>query len=307
MRNWTHITMPILRESPAHLRLRSLATRLELVLAGVVVFGFSVRPAVAQQPGAPATDVSNIPRPITDTFERVRMRDAPNDARAGQKTAEKEDTCLLPPLTLVRSPIVATTALGVPKKAKKEYLEACAALKEKKADGAEKHLRQAVREYPKYSAAWVTLGQMLAAQNRSDEARSACSQGSTVEATYVPAYLCLADLAAREKAWDDVLKLSSRALELDPSTNAIAYEYNAAANLRTNKLDDAEKSALRALAIDKNNSEPRVHFVLAQIYEAKGDRANEAAQLREYLKFASNPDDVVMVKQYLSQLEEAGK
>jgi hypothetical protein len=47
--------------------------------------------------------------------------------------------------------------------------------------------------------------------------------------------------------------------------------------------------------------------VLAQIYEAKGDRANEAAQLREYLKFASNPDDVVMVKQYLSQLEEAGK
>jgi hypothetical protein len=49
-------------------------------------------------------------------------------------------------------------------------------------------------------------------------------------------------------------------------------------------LTDVEKSALRALEIDKNNSEPRVHFVLAQIYEAKGDRADEAAQLREYLK-----------------------
>jgi predicted Zn-dependent protease len=79
------------------------------------------------------------------------------------------------------------------------------------------------------------------------------------------------------------------ALELDPGTNAIAYEYNAAANLKTNKLDDEEKSALRAVEIDKVNREPRVYFVLAQIYEAKGDSANEAAQLREYLKYANSP------------------
>jgi tetratricopeptide (TPR) repeat protein len=121
--------------------------------------------------------------------------------------------------------------------------------------------------------------------------------------------LCLAELAARAKAWDDVLQFSGWAIQLDPVSTAIAYEYNAAANLRTNKLDDAEKSALRALAIDKDNHEPRSHFVLAQIYEAKGDRPNEIAQLREYLKFADNPDDVAMVKQYLSQLDgsEAGR
>jgi hypothetical protein len=51
-----------------------------------------------------------------------------------------------------------------------------------------------------------------------------------------------------------------------------------------------------------------VHFVLAQIYGAKGDPANEAIQLREYLKFADNPDDAAMVKQYLSDLKkQAGK
>ena len=64
---------------------------------------------------------------------------------------------------------------------------------------------------------------------------------------------------------------------------------------------------MRALDIDKNNTEPRIHFVLAQIYAAKGDRANEAAQLREYLKFAGSPDDAAMVKQYLSELEEPAK
>ncbi len=304
---FTDIMMPILRESPEHLGLPSWPSCRMLVLATIVAFGLFAAPTVAQQMGAPATDVSIIPKPINETMEKVRLRDAPNQAQAAQETAEKVDTCLLLPLSLVRSPMVAATALQVPKKARKEYLEACDALKEQKTDGAEKHLRKAVQEYPKYSAAWVTLGQLLATLNHREEARSACSQGSVVEANYVPAYLCLADLAARDKAWDDVLKLSNRALELDPSTNAIAYEYNAAANLRTNKVDDAEKSALCAMAIDKNNSDPRLHFVLAQIYEAKGDRVNEAAQLREYLKFASNPDDRAMVKQVLAQLDEAGK
>ena len=139
-----------------------------------------------------------------------------------------------------------------------------------------------------------------------DEARSECSQGSAVESNYLPAYLCLADLAAREKAWTDVLQFSNRAIELDPATTAIAYEYNAAANLRINRLDNAEKSALRALAIDKNNSDPRLHFLLAQIYEAKGDRIQEIAQLQDFLKLARNPQDVAVVRQVLAQVEKAG-
>jgi len=149
---------------------------------------------------------------------------------------------LLPPLTFVRSSLVSATALAIPAKAKKEYLSACEGLKEKKTDVAEKRLRKAVQEYSKYSAAWVTLGQLLATRDDNDEARSSCSQGATVEPNYLPAYLCLADLAAREKAWTDVLEFSNRAIELDPARAAIAYEYNAAANLRINRLDDAEKS-----------------------------------------------------------------
>ena len=80
-----------------------------------------------------------------------------------------------------------------------------------------------------------------------------------MDPTYVPAYLCLADIAARGQSWDEVLKLSGRALELDPSANAVAYEYHAAANLNLHNLAGAEKSGLRAVAIDKDHREPRVH------------------------------------------------
>jgi hypothetical protein len=68
-------------------------------------------------------------------------------------------------------------------------------------------------------------------------------------------------------------------------------------------LPDAERSALKAAEFDKNNADPRVHFLLAQIYAAKADRENEAAQSREYLKFASDPNDLAMVKGYLAKLD----
>jgi thioredoxin-like negative regulator of GroEL len=293
-----------LNHAPVLLKLCPFPTHLALILASVFQFSLSVTPAASGQSLGSTVGESINPQPYKYQMDRVLLRDALNDPSATQKPTANDETCLLPPLTLVRSNPVATTALQVPEKAKREYFDACASLREKKMEGAEKHLRKAVQVYPKYSAAWVTLGQLLATQNQSEAARGACSQGSSVEPNYVPAYLCLADLAAREKAWGDALMLSNRALEINPSGNPIAYEYNAAANLRTGKLDAAEKSALRALEIDKNNTDPRVHFVLAQIYEAKGDRAKEITQLREYLKFVSNPEDMATIKQFLSQLEK---
>lgn len=274
----------------------------------VVVLGFvatSVSAQVQNNSEINSGEVRTLPAAEAD---RIRLNDTRNGASATPKSSAKDDTCLLPPLNLTTTPIVAADQLRIPAKSRKEYQEACGALKDKKTADAEKHLRKAVQGYPNFSAAWVTLGQVLAAQQRIEDARSACTQGSTLDSSYVPAYLCLADLALRAHDWGEVLKLTSRALQLDPNHNAVAYEYHAAANLNTHNLADAEKSGLRAVAIDQNHREPRVYFVLAQIYEAKGEPTNEAAQLREYLKYANNPDDVAMVKQYLSELEkQAGK
>lgn len=242
--------------------------------------------------------------PTTPEIDSREIRTLPTPDRFAVPAAQKarDDTCLLPPLDQASSPVVAAAQLQIPGKARKEYQAACSALLKKKNTDAERHLRKAVQEYPKYSAAWVTLGQVLATQQRTDDARSACFQASTVDPIYMPAYLCLADIAARAHDWSEMLKLSGRALELDPSTNAVAYEYHAAANGNLHNLEDAEKSALRAVEIDKDHREPRVHFVLAQIYEMKGDSAREEEQIRQYLKYAHSPDGIATAKQILSKL-----
>jgi tetratricopeptide (TPR) repeat protein len=273
------------------------------------------------EPGAPAGDISQLPREVTRTLDGVNLKNGPDDGRSPTRTLDgvnlrnpddprsprkglqRDGTCLLPPLTsTIAAPTVAAEQLKIPAKATREYEEACAALRSRKLPDAEKHLRTAVQEYGKYAVAWVTLGQLLAAQKRVDEAKLGCAQASSADPAFAPAYLCLADLAARVRDWPEVLKLTEHALELGPTYAVIGYEYNAAANLNLHNLAAAEKSGVRAVEMDRDHREPRVHFVLAQVYEAKHDRENEAQQLREYLKYAVDAADLAIVKAVLLQL-----
>jgi tetratricopeptide (TPR) repeat protein len=286
------------------------------VMIVVVLLALSFSSAFPQtrvEPGTwglpnPPEDRRDLPRIIVNTHDEINQRNATQPASEGGKTpAEIEATCLLPPLSRMSGPTVAVGQLQRAARARNEYQQGCAALRKKKRGDAEKHFRKALHEYRKYATAWVTLGQVLAAEDQTAEARHACLQASIAEPSYVAAYLCLADIAARAHSWDEVLRLSGRALELDPAANAIAYEYHAAANLNLRHLAAAEKSGLRALQIDRDHRDPRVHFVLAQIYEAKGDSTNEAVQLREYLRYSDSVPDAAMLEQFVSNLERQNK
>jgi len=273
-----------------------------LLSAGVL---FAQHGGGGARPQSPPPQAPTAPPSATD-FEQNKIFLDSNGKPLPPKSAQGEH-CLLPPLSGVVPATVGVGDLKIPGKAQKAYESGCAALKDKKVADAENQLRKAVKEWPTYSSAWIALGQVLAMEQKSDEAREACSQPLATDSNYLLAYLCLADISARTQNWDKVLQFSTRALELDPTTDPVAYDYHAAANFNLHHLSEAEKSALRAVEIDKNNSDPRVHFLLAQIYESKGDRTNEVAQLREYLKFASDPNDAAMVKGYLAQLEGPAK
>ncbi|HMK23315.1 MAG TPA: tetratricopeptide repeat protein, partial [Terriglobales bacterium] len=146
---------------------------------------------------------------MTRTLDGVGQRNSGNDPRAPKKRLQQDANCLLPPLTTsIASPTVATDQLKIPEKASREYEQACSALSGHKLDDAEKHLRAAVREYAKYSPAWVTLGQLLIRRARADEGKQACTQASQADPRYAPAYLCLADIAARAHDWLEVLYLA---------------------------------------------------------------------------------------------------
>jgi tetratricopeptide (TPR) repeat protein len=198
---------------------------------------------------------------------------------------------------------VSVTSLEIPRKAQKEYEEACAALKNEKLPEAEQHLHKATKIYPKYVAGWVMLGQILETRQQTAGARDACSQASGADPSYLPAYLCLAEIAGREQEWNEVLNLTRHALELDPVNDAYGYFFSAIAYCNLNQLPEAENNALKAEVIDRNHYEPLLQFLLAQIYEAKHDSADAASHLREYLKLAPDSQDSDNLKKDLAEAQ----
>lgn len=197
---------------------------------------------------------------------------------------------------------VSAARLMVPGKASSEYRRACGALKDRKLSQAEEHLRKALDVYPNYAAAWVLLGQILEAQQKHADARQACSQAIRVDAAYVPPYLCLADFAAREGDWDQVSVLADRARPLDPGS-ALVFYFTAGSQFHFQQLGQAEMSAEAALKLDIRHQIPELHYLMARIFRAKGDFRNEAIQLREYLKLASNTANAADAKTLLAQIE----
>ncbi|HLK54897.1 MAG TPA: tetratricopeptide repeat protein, partial [Candidatus Angelobacter sp.] len=188
----------------------------------------------------------------------------------------------------------------VPGKATREYQKACSEVHHKKYDKAEEHLQKAIDSYSSYTAAWVLLGQIQEVAQKTDQAGESCNRARRIDSNYAPAYLCLAHLAAAESKWKEVADITDHLFRLHPLNASNAYYYNALANLRLNNLSLAETSALRGVEDTKKSHQPELHLLLAQIYEKKGDRNAEVAELQEYVKRAPHSSHAAQINQALS-------
>ncbi len=277
----------------------------------ILGFGPSYNSASAQEIGHPVPKILNgdpsTPTLVYDPNDRFEEQQVimKNNHPTRREEDPEEIACFLPPLIGIHTPTVKVGALATQAKASSEYEKACNAIAGKKFDLAQKQLLKAVQKYPGYSAMWVLLGQVQEKLEHLPSARESCLHASKADATFVPAYLCLADVALHSHDWNEVLKQSDKALALDPATNAVSYMFNAGANFNLHHLSEAEKSGLRASQFAGDDIDPRqLHYLLAEIYEAKGDLANEIAQLREFLKVADGKEAEI-VKQYLATLSGA--
>lgn len=201
------------------------------------------------------------------------------------------------------SPTVSAARLMVPNKASSEYQKACGALKDRKLEQASEHVHKALDIYANYAAAWVLLGQILEGQQKRADARQACSHAMSVDSEYVAPYLCLADFAAKEGDWDQVSVLADRARALDPVSDAFTFYFTAGVQFHFQQLRQAEMNAETALKLDMWHRVPELHYLMAQICQARGDLRNEAIQLREYLKVSPNAPNAADARTLLAQID----
>jgi tetratricopeptide (TPR) repeat protein len=164
--------------------------------------------------------------------------------------AASEETCFPWKVSLVQSTTVNVRRLEVPAKARSEYDKACDASSKNKFEEAEEHARGAIEKFQYYPAAWVMLGVILEEQHKGQPARDACAHAATIDATYLPAHLCTAEVSVRNRDWERVLNSADLALSLKPEGDPYPYYYRATAYQRMNNLAEAKKNALQAEEMD---------------------------------------------------------
>jgi tetratricopeptide (TPR) repeat protein len=200
---------------------------------------------------------------------------------------------------------VSITTVNAPKEAKKAYESGVADLSRKKWEAAQKDFERAVAVYPQYAQAWSDLGEALMQDLKPQEARAACEHALEADPKYLKPYVQLARLALSEGRIEDAGRITTRALALNPVEFPGLYYYDAVVALRRKRLDDAEKSARRAIDLDSNHEVPLAESLLGTLLAAKGDRAGAIEHYRKYLQVSPNATDADTVKRRIAELEAA--
>jgi len=221
--------------------------------------------------------------------------------------------------TKIKGMTLSAIPYKAPKDARRAYEKGLQAERNDKLADARKYFETAVEIYPSSANAWFQLGTVLQKENQKDAARKAYTQATTIDTRFLPPYLSLASMAYQTGNWTEVLNLTGHILDLDPLNHAAvtsyildldplnyadAYFYNAVANYNLNKIEDAEKSGLKAEHLDLRTRFPQLHLLLAEIFARKNNYAMAISEIQTYLELAPHAKDADQVREQLANLEK---
>jgi tetratricopeptide (TPR) repeat protein len=221
--------------------------------------------------------------------------------------------------TKIKGMTLSAAPYKAPGDARRAYEKGLEAERKGRLADARQYFEKAVEIYPKYASAWFQLGAVLQKLAQKESARTAYTHATTIDSKFLPPYLSLASMAYEAEDWTQVLNLTNHVLDgdplryanvtgyildLDPLDYAEAYFYNSAANYKLNKIEDAEKSGLKAERLDVRPRFPQLHLLLAEIFARKNNYATAISETKIYLELAPHAKNADQVREQLAKLEK---
>jgi tetratricopeptide (TPR) repeat protein len=211
---------------------------------------------------------------------------------------------ILYPEDKVRGTSISAVNLLAPKKAKSLLKQAAKAVKKQKPDEAERLLKSATEIYPRYIDAWVQLGTLYQKRRLFDEAYNAFKKAVAIDPLFVVPHIRMCWAYADEKNWRELAAAAERALVLDPVSYPELYFLSAIAHYNLQNFVKAEKRAGQSKLRDTYHYYPKTHLILANIFENKNDWAASKEELGNYLRFAPNASDALLVRKRLKGITD---
>jgi tetratricopeptide (TPR) repeat protein len=199
---------------------------------------------------------------------------------------------------------VSARSLAAPKDARKAFEKGLELARKSKVDEAFREYQKAVMLYPAYATAWCELGKIETARGQLDIARGSFHEALKADPKYVDPYLQLSRIALDARNWPEVAELTGKAIELDSFDYPQEFLFSAVAHYNMQEYDQAQKSVLRAEALDTRRQFPQIAYLKGLIEVQHKDFAAAAVDLRTYLKLAPNADDAGKVREQLAQIDK---
>ena len=198
---------------------------------------------------------------------------------------------------------VSRTTESASANARKFFDKARADWLQQKPDRAQQDLKKAVQTYPQFAEAWYQLGNLQEGSDRQG-AKNSYSKAIAADAQFVLPYERLAALSAQDGQWKDVVDNTSHALQLNPAGTPQVWYFDAMGNFQLGKVDAAENSANKSLALDPKHTIPNTEQLLAVILAQKKDYPGALAHLRNCLTYMPAGPSADLVKDQIAQVEK---
>ena len=196
------------------------------------------------------------------------------------------------------------TTLFAPPKARKAFEKGFALAGKRKWKEARKELETAVGEFPKFSAAWCELGDVLNRLGLVAEARDAYRRSSQTDSKFLRPALHLAMLEAGQRNWKESAILTDQVIAQNPHDYPEAFLYNAAALYNLGLRDQAEQAVLRAIELDTAHVFPKSYQLLAAIQAERGDRTRAIENLKLYLRYGPPAAEAENARRQIEEFEK---
>jgi cytochrome c-type biogenesis protein CcmH/NrfG len=202
---------------------------------------------------------------------------------------------------------ISATSLEAPKKAAKSYEKALeeSQKKEPKLDKIAETLEDAVREYPKYAAAWNMLGDVRMQLGLNDQALAAYENSVAADPQYILPYPGLVRLVAGTGDMERTASLGRKALELNPNLDDVRF-FLCAAQLRAGQNENAIMTANEIIARGADRRYPQAHQLLGAAFANTGQYQAAATSFRKFLEADPNATAAERIKAQLAEWEQLG-
>lgn len=179
--------------------------------------------------------------------------------------------------------LISATSFAAPAEAKAAFKrgQKLLTLDPPKAVAAQAEMREAVRLYPQFAAAWSGLGHALTKSGDSDGAREALNRAIEADPLFIEPYPELLALLTAQQDWPKIADAAANWTALSPESVEAAY-FLALGLFGTGDFEGSERAALRVAASEQEPQFPQAHYLLGAVYALRGEFEVAARNFRRF-------------------------